>query len=95
MREVEAEKSFRLAACARPDVQSDKSPFGETPKSEPDWRHTRDACATRPKNLLALVFPGNGMGASQPREGEVNIACDNDRIASWEAVVYNFFTARA
>jgi hypothetical protein len=47
------------------------------------------------EKFIGSGFPGNGMGASQRREGEVNIACDNDRIASWEAVVYNFFTARA
>jgi hypothetical protein len=26
--------------------------FDETPKSEPDWRYTRDACATRTKGCL-------------------------------------------
>jgi len=47
------------------------------------------------ENSNGAIFPGNGMDASQRREGEVNIAYDSDRIASWEAGGYNFFTAQA
>jgi len=77
---VEAEKSVsassrnqQASSLRSPDVQSDKSP---SRTGVP--RETR-ALPGR-KNWLALVFPGNGMGASQRREGEVNISLDSGHV---------------